>query len=83
MDTSKQARTTVRQDIYSHCNSHPKCPLENLSHSIIMYRNIPRISSILRDRIAGHTWRSKEEVVSEVLLWTSSQETTATSIPCK
>ena len=38
-----------------------------------IYNNIPRITSSIREqrmRFAGHCWRSKNELVSDVLLWT-------------
>ena len=38
-----------------------------------LYDKLPRISQVLcerRLRLAGHSWRSKNELVSDVLLWT-------------
>ena len=38
-----------------------------------LYDKLPRISQVLRERrlrLAGHSWRSKNELVSDVLLWT-------------
>ena len=37
-----------------------------------LYGNIPKISSSIRQqrmRFAGHCWRSKEELIADVLLW--------------
>eukprot|EP00795_Rhopilema_esculentum_P011878 gene11878-2428_t len=34
-----------------------------------LYGDIPKVSMEQRERRAGHAWRSKEEVVSDVLLW--------------
>ena len=37
-----------------------------------LYDKLPRISQVLRGRrlqLAGHSWRSKNELVSDVLLW--------------
>ena len=33
---------------------------------------ISKTIQILRTRHAGHCWRSKDELISDVLLWTSS-----------
>ena len=38
-----------------------------------LYGKLPRISYILRERrlrLAGHSWRNKNELISDVLLWT-------------
>ena len=38
----------------------------------VLYAGFPRISIILRERrlrFSGHCWRSKNEVVSDLVLW--------------
>ena len=40
-------------------------------HNTELYGNIPRITTTIR-RFAGHYWRSKSELASEVLPWEPS-----------
>ena len=51
-----------------------------------LYGNLPRISQVLLERrlwLAGHSWRSKEELVIEVLLWTPSHAKPAVGRPAR
>ena len=51
-----------------------------------LYNNIPRITSSIREqriRFAGHCWRSKKELVSDVLLWTPKHGQRSRGRPAK
>ena len=51
-----------------------------------LYNNIPRIKSPIREqrmRFAGHCWRSKNELVSDVLLWTPKHGQRSRGRPAK
>lgn len=51
-----------------------------------LYGNLPRISATLKERrtkFAGHCYRSTEEVVSDLILWTPRHGTSKTGRPYK
>ena len=51
-----------------------------------LYGNIPKISDTIRERrtrFAGHCWRSKSELVSDLLLWTPKHGHTTVGRPHK
>ena len=51
-----------------------------------LYDTIPPISDVIRERrtrFAGHCWRSKAELVSDVLLWTPTHGQTSVGRPAK
>ena len=51
-----------------------------------LYNNIPRITSLIREqrmRFAGHCWRSNNELVSDVLLWTPKHDQRSRGRPAK
>ena len=53
---------------------------------IRLYGNIPPLTSIIlirRTRFAGHCYRSEEEIVKDVLLWTANHGTTNIGRPRK
>ena len=53
---------------------------------IRLYGNIPPLTSIIRirrKRFAGHCYRSEEEIVKNVLLWTPNHGTTKIGQPRK
>ena len=45
--------------------------------------SIPRSSKIRRTRYAGHRWRSRDDLISDVLLWTSSHWRAKTGRPAR
>ena len=51
-----------------------------------LYGHIPPITKTIkvrRARYAGHYWRSKDELISDILLWTSSHGRAKTGRPAK
>ena len=51
-----------------------------------IYNNIPKIINSIREQIirfAGHCWRSKNELVSDVLLWTPKHGQRSRDRPAK
>ena len=61
-----------------HWSSHPTI--------VRLYGNLPRVSTILKERrtrFAGHCYRSKEEIISDVLLWTPAHGTCKAGRPHK
>ena len=51
-----------------------------------LYGNLPKISNVLRERrmrLAGHAWRNRDELVSDVLLWRPAHGKTRPGRPNK
>ena len=51
-----------------------------------LYGNIPKVSDIIRERrtrFAGHCWRSKNELASDLLLWIPKHGYSQVGRPCK
>ena len=51
-----------------------------------LYSNLPRITKTIhvsRTRHAGHCWRSREELISDVLQWTPSHERAKVGRPAR
>ena len=65
----------ARRELHKNASSYIEQILETTSHNQQLYDHLPPISKniqIRRTRHMGHCWRSKDELTSDVLLWTTS-----------
>ena len=75
LDANKMARKKARRQLHKDVASNIKQVLATTPTKHQLYGHLPPITKIIqvrRTRHAGHYWRSRDELISEVLLWTST-----------
>ena len=73
MDTNEAAREETRRKLHKNVESSIKQVLATTPHETPTIRTLAPITKTIqvrRTRHAGHCWRSKDELISDVLLWT-------------
>ena len=73
MDAYEAAGEEAGRKLYKNVESSIKQVLATTPHETPTIRHLPPITKTIqvrRTRHAGHCWRSKDELISDVLLWT-------------
>ena len=72
MDANKTAGEEARQQLHKNAASNIKQVLAATPHKTptIHLPPITKTIQVRRTRHAGHCWRSRDELISDVLLWT-------------
>ena len=73
LGTNKTAGEKARRQLHKNATSNIERVLEANPTRHQLYGHLPPITKIIqvrRTRYAGHCWRSKDELISDVLLWT-------------
>ena len=73
MDANKTAREGTRRKLHKNVESSIEQVLATTPHETPTIRTpapITKTIQVRRARHAGHCWRSKDELISDVLLWT-------------
>ena len=73
MDSNLTAGEEARRQLHKNVESNIKQVLATTPHETPTIRHLPPITKTIqvrRTRHAGHCWRSKDELISDVLLWT-------------
>ena len=73
MDANEAAGEETRRKLHKNVESSIKQVLATTPHELQLYGHLPPITKTIqvrRTRHAGHCWRSKDELISDVLLWT-------------
>ena len=71
LDANKTARKETRRQLHKDVVSNIKQVLAATPHKSPTIRPpITKIIQVRRTRHAGHCWRSRDELISDVLLWT-------------
>ena len=75
MDSNKTAGEEARRQLHKNVASNLEQVLAATSPRHQLYGHLPPITKTIqvrRTRHAGHCWRSRDELISDVLLWTST-----------
>ena len=73
MDANKTAGEEARRQLHKNAASNLEQVLAATPHKTPLYGHLPPIMKTIqvrRTRHAGHCWRSRDELISDVLLWT-------------
>ena len=73
LDANKTAGEKVRQQLHKKAASNIEQVLEATPHKTPIYGHLPPITKTIqvrRTRHAGHCWRNRDELISDVLQWT-------------
>ena len=73
MDSNKTAGEEARRQLHKNAASNLEQVLAATSHKHQLYGHLPPITKTIqvrRTRHAGNCWRSRDELISDVLLWT-------------
>ena len=73
MDANKTAGEEARRQLQKNAASNFEQVLEATPHKQQLYGHLPPITKpikVRQTRHAGHCWRSRDELISYVLLWT-------------
>ena len=73
MDSYKTAREEARRQLHKNAASNLEQVLAQHPTRHQLYGHLPSITKTIqvrRTRHAGHCWRSRDELISDVLLWT-------------
>ena len=73
LDANKTAREEARRQLHKNVASNIEQVLEATPPRHKLYGHLPPITKTIqvsRTRYAGHCWRSRDELISDVLLWT-------------
>ena len=73
MDSNKTAGEEARRQLHKNAASNIEQVLAATPHKTPTYGYLPPITKTIqvrRTRHAGHCWRSRDELISDVLLWT-------------
>ena len=72
MDANKTAREETRWQLHKNAACNPQQVLAAAPHKTPTVRHLPPITKsiqVRRTRHAGHCWRSRDELIRDVLLW--------------
>ena len=73
MDTNETDGEKAKQQLHNNAASNIEQVLVATPHKAAAIRHLPSITKTIkvrRTRHAGHCWRSRDELISDVLLWT-------------
>ena len=73
MDSNKTAGEEARRQWHKNAASNLEQVLAATPHKTQLYGHLPPITKTIqvrRTRHAGHCWRSRDELISDILLWT-------------
>ena len=77
MDSNKTAGEEARRQLHKNAASNLEQVLASTPHKTPTVRRLPPITKTIqvrRTRHAGHCWRSRDELISDVLLWTPTYD---------
>ena len=72
MDANKTTGEEARRQLHKNATCNLKQVLAATPHKTQLYGHLPRITKTIqvrRTRHAGHCWRSRDELIRDVLLW--------------
>ena len=70
LDAKKTAREEARRQLHKNVASNIEQVLSATPHKAPTIRPRPSITKTIQVSRAGHCWRSRDELISDVLLWT-------------
>ena len=73
LDANKMAGEKARRQLHKNAVSNIEQVLEATPHKTQLYGHLPPIMKTIQvrqTRHSGHCWRSRDELISDVLLWT-------------
>ena len=86
MDLTKQQETSLKGTYTRMLRAVLNISWKEHPTNKVLYGHFIPIADTIREsrlRFAGHSWRSKEEIVSDVMLWRPTQGTTSVGRPSR